>query len=138
MNSKEFKFWGKKLGCSSLFFDGASNGNPRMAGVGGVYFNSKGIKLKEYAWGIDKKTNNGAKWSGLIKVPEFARKEGIEELAVFGESCMVIGEARIVRNRKSPITKTHHLLKCMENEYKAINFLHVLRENNTHADRMAN
>ena len=52
---------------------------------------------------------------------------------------MVIGEARnLVRNRKSPITKTHQLLKCVASEFKAINFLHILRENNSHADRLAN
>ena len=60
MNSEDFKCWWKKLGCNSLFFDGASKGNLGMAGTGGVYFNSEGIKLKEYAWGINKKTNNGA------------------------------------------------------------------------------
>ena len=60
-------------------------------------------------------------------------------MAAFGDSCMVIGEARnLVRNRKSPITKTHQLLKCVASEFKAINFLHILRENNTNADRMAN
>ena len=59
---EELKGWWNKLGCGSLFFDGASKGNSRMAGTGGVYFNSEGIKLKEYAWGIDRKTNNGAYW----------------------------------------------------------------------------
>ena len=49
MNPKEFKGWWEKLGCSSLFFDGASKGNPGMEGAGGVYFNSEGIKTKEYA-----------------------------------------------------------------------------------------
>ena len=67
MNLEEFKGWWEKLGCSSLFFDDASKGNPGMAGVGEVYFNSKGIKLKEYAWGIDMKTNNGVEWLVLIK-----------------------------------------------------------------------
>ena len=60
MNLEEFNCWWKKLGCNSLFFDGASKGNPGMAGARGVYFSSKCIKLKEYAWGITKKTNNGA------------------------------------------------------------------------------
>ena len=91
MNLEEFKGWWEKLGCNSLFFDGASKGNPRMAGVGGVYFNSKGIKMKEYAWGIDMKTNNGAKWLALIKALELERIDGVEELVVFGDSCMVIG-----------------------------------------------
>ena len=50
MNPTDFKCWWKKLGCSSLYFDGALKGNPVMAGAGGVYFNSEGINLKEYAW----------------------------------------------------------------------------------------
>ena len=58
---------------------------------------------------------------------------------VFGDSILVIGEARkLTRNHKNPVTKTHHLLKCIVNEYKAINFLHVLRENNKQVDIMAN
>ena len=139
MNSEEFKCWWKKLGCSSLFFDNALKGNLGMAGAGGVYFNSEGIKLKEYAWGINRKTNNGAEWLALIKGLELARKYGIKELLVFGDSCMVIGEAhKLMRNRKNPITMTHHLSKCTVNDYKAINFLHVLRENNNQADSMAN
>ena len=77
MNLEEFKCWWKNLGCSSLFFDGSSKGYPGMAGVGGVYFNSEGSNLKEYAWGIEKKTNNGAEWLALIKGLELARKEGI-------------------------------------------------------------
>ena len=103
MKPEDFKCWWKKLGCSSLFFDGASKGNPGMAREGGVYFNPKGSKLKEYAWGIDKKTNNGVEWLALIKGLEMVRKEGIEELAVFGDSCIVIIEpTNPVRNRKNP------------------------------------
>ena len=99
MSFEYFKSWWKKLGCSSLFFDGASKGNPRTVGAWGVYFNFKGIKLKEYAWGIDRKTNNGAEWLTLIKGLELAGNDGIEELVVFGDLCMVIGEARkIERN----------------------------------------
>ena len=110
-----------------------------MAGAGGAYFNSEGIKLKEYAQGIDRKTNNGIEWLALIKGLDLARNDGIEELVVFGDSSMVIGKAwKLMRNRKNPVTKTHHLLKCIVNDYKAINFLHVLRENNKQADIMAN
>ena len=110
-----------------------------MAGAGGVYFNFEGIKLKEYAWGIGMKTNNGVEWLALIKGIELERKDGIEELVVFRDSCMVIGEARkLVRNRKNPITKNHHLFNFMVNDYKSINSLHVLRENNKQADSMAN
>ena len=45
---------------------------------------------------------------------------------------------KLTRNRNNPVTKTHHLLKCIVNEYKAINFLHVLRKINKQANIMAN
>ena len=112
MNPEEFKGWWENLVCNSLFFDSASKGNLGMVGAGGVYFNSDGFKLKEYAWGINGKTNNGAEWLALIKGMDLARNDGIEELVVFGDSCMVIGEARkIEKNQKNIVTKTHHLLK---------------------------
>ena len=57
-----------------MFFDGASKGNPRIAGVGRVIFDYKGNKQKEYAWGIGRETNNGAEWYALIKGLELAKK----------------------------------------------------------------
>ena len=99
-----------------MFFDGASKGNPRLAGVGGVLFDSKGNKMKEYLWGIDKNTNNGVEWLALIKGMEIARNVGIEELVVFGDSVMVIRDVRkLTKNHKNPTTKIHHLLKCIVN-----------------------
>ena len=90
MSSEEFNIWWKKLGFKSLFFDGASKGNPRLAGADEVLFDSKGNKMNEYSWGIGKKTNNGAEWLTLIKGLELARNVCIEELVVFGDSMMVI------------------------------------------------
>ena len=60
MGNEDFTIWWLNLGYKSLFFDGASKGNPRIAGVGGVIFDTKGRKQKEYAWGIGRKSNNGA------------------------------------------------------------------------------
>ena len=60
MSYEYFKIWWKKLGCNSLFFDGALKGNPELAGAGGVCLDSEENKLKEYAWGIGRKNNNVA------------------------------------------------------------------------------
>jgi hypothetical protein len=35
-----------------LFFDGASSGNPGVAGEGGVIFDSDGKKLTKFSWGL--------------------------------------------------------------------------------------
>jgi len=42
----------------SLFFDGASKGNPRAAGGGGVLLDLKEIKVFSYSLGINEHTNN--------------------------------------------------------------------------------
>ena len=66
-------------------------------------FDTIGRKQKDYAWGIGKKYNNGEEWLALIKGVEIASHCGIEELAVFGDSLMVVREARKpINNYKSP------------------------------------
>ena len=64
--------------CHSLFFDGSSKGNPGPAGVGGVIFDLGGNRLKYYAWGIGKKSNNYAEWLTLFKGMEIASMLGIK------------------------------------------------------------
>ena len=122
-----------------MLFDGSSKGNLGIVGAGGVIFDSKGNKQKEYAWGIGRATNSGVEWLALIKGLELARDMGIEEMSAVGDSLIVTREARnISRNRKSPSSKMHHLLYCLAKEFKSINFLHVLRCQNDQADSMVN
>ena len=94
MSSEELSKWRNNSGISSLFFDGASKGNPGIADASRVIFDYKGNKQKEYAWGIGRATNNGAEWYALIKGLELAREMGIEEMNVIGDSLIVIREAR--------------------------------------------
>ena len=76
---------------------------------------------------------------GSTKGLELARKLGIEELVIHGDSMMVVMEERnLLKNRKRPVTKTHHILKCMVDVYKVINLLHLVRENNQQANIRAN
>ena len=64
--------------CHSLFFDGASKGNPGMAGAGGIIFYPGGNRLKYCAWGIGKNSNNYPKWLALFKGIEIANMLGIK------------------------------------------------------------
>ena len=139
MSNEELLNWWTKTGSSSLFFDGATKGNPRLAGTGGVIFDSMGNKQKEYAWGIGRSTNNGAEWLALIKGLELARDMGIEEMSVIGDSLIFIREARnISRDQKIPSSKMHHILYCLVKEFQTITFLHVLRGQNHQVDNMDN
>ena len=124
---------------SSLFFDGASKGKPRIVGAGGVIFDCKRNKQKEYACGIGRETNNGVEWYALIKGLELAKEMEIEEINVIGDSSIVIGEVRnISRDWNTPSAKMHHMFFCLVKEFNTITFLHVLRGQNQQALSMAN
>ena len=98
-----FKNWWTKLDCHSLFFDGASKGNLSLSGAGRVIFDPGGIKLKDFAWGLGRSTNNKAEWLALLKGLEIAITLGIQELVVLGDSLLVIREVRkLARNFKRP------------------------------------
>ena len=69
-----------------LFFNGASKGNPGMAGGGGIIICPEGKIQVEYFWNIGTDTNNIAKayrlWQGIKQLKE----KGVEEAIVFGDS----------------------------------------------------
>ena len=110
-----------------------------MARKGGVIFYLGGNKKKDYSWGLGKKSNNGDEWLTLIKGLEIASSCRMEELAVYGDSLMVIREARKWnKNYKIPAMKLHYILNFLGREFKSLKFFHILRENNKQVDLMAN
>ena len=110
-----------------------------MVGAGCAIFYPGGSKLKDYAWGLCTKSNNGVEWLALIKGMDIANSCGMEELAVYGDSLMVIREERLLYKKiKSPTIKMHHILICLGREFKYIKLFHIVRTNNKQADIMAN
>lgn len=94
--------------------------------------------MKDFAWGLGRRSNNGAEWLALIKGLEIARKEGTEDLVVFGDSMLVISEARnLTMKCKKPTIKIHHLFKFIVSEFNTINFLDLMRINKKNADEVA-
>lgn len=52
MEEEDFEEWKRQRSKHILFFDGASKGNPRVAGGGGVLVNPNGQLDLSYAWGL--------------------------------------------------------------------------------------
>jgi ribonuclease HI len=73
-----------------LFFDGASKGNPSLAGAGGVLVNPDGNPNFIFSWGLETETNNKAEalalWQGLHQ----AIKNNIQDLVIIGDSRLSI------------------------------------------------
>ena len=131
--------WRSKLKESTLFFDGASKGNPRLARGGGVLFSDENSVLATYAWGLGSMTNNKAEalalWQGLKQ----AHERNLDSLVVFGDSKLIIQALRS-KNLPANIFLISILKKILllASKFKEISFFHILRGLNEQADLEAN
>ena len=120
--------------------DGGSRGNPGPAGYGAVVRDAdSGQVLREVAAGIGVASNNVAEYRGLIAGLEAARELGAERVDVRMDSLLVV-------NQMSGVWKVkHEAMKPLASQAAAVvreigsvSFRHIPREQNSHADRLAN
>ena len=140
-----------KLFDYTLYFDGASKGNPGPSGAGAVIYQTEKPKepttlsspSKEVWSGSiyvgKNKTNNVAEYNGLILGLEQANKMGIKKLDVRGDSNLVIKQvtdeyAVKTESLKPLYQKVQDLNKAIGN----VSYEHVYRDKNKRADHLSN
>jgi broad specificity phosphatase PhoE/ribonuclease HI len=120
--------------------DGGSRGNPGPAGYGAVVRDADtGEVLREVAAGIGVASNNVAEYRGLIAALQAALDVGADEVEVRMDSLLVV-------NQMSQVWKIkHEAMRPLASEaaglvrqFRRVEFRHVRRELNKHADRLAN
>jgi ribonuclease HI len=136
---QDFEEWKRKENKHILFFDGASKGNPGLAGGGGVLVSPTGHPELSFAWGLGIETNNRAEalalWQGLNQ----AINHNVQDLVIIGDSRLII-QALILRNRVKN-AKLHHILEKIQlllGSLRTYKLYHVLRSLNASADAEAN
>jgi ribonuclease HI len=119
------------------FFDGASRGNPGIAGAGCCILD-RGEVVWECAEYLGVKTNNEAEYAALIKLLTEARSRGIDKLEIRGDSKLVVSQV----NREWKINKPHLRIlaeKAWElTEGMKVRLIWVPREENKLADKLSN
>jgi len=120
--------------------DGGSRGNPGPAGYGAVVRDAlTGEVLREVAAGIGVASNNVAEYRGLIAGLQAAIDLGADDVEVRMDSLLVV-------NQMSNVWKVkHEAMRPLASEAAGlvrqlpqVVFRHVPREQNKHADRLAN
>eukprot|EP00253_Pinus_taeda_P025694 PITA_25694 len=81
-----------------LNFDGASKGNPGIAGFGRIFRNDKGLPLLIYCGNIGWDTNNSTELEGLWQGPLLSRNHSFHPLEVEGDSQILINMAKHLLN----------------------------------------
>jgi ribonuclease HI len=122
----------------TLNFDGASKGNPGLAGTGMVIY-----KGEKEIWSsckfIGYKTNNQAEYSALIFGLKNALELGIKNLSVLGDSLLVINQVNgIYRVKSETLADLHKQVIDLKSNFDYIEFNHVYRESNKRADELSN
>ncbi len=126
-------------GTWSLFCDGASRGNPGLAGAGAVLLNPRGEAAAQLARFLGETTNNVAEYQALILGLKEAARLGARKLKVFADSELLVRQLNGQYRVKSP-----HLLplwRLAQNElqnFESVSLAHVPRAQNHLADDLAN
>lgn len=123
-----------------LYCDGCSKPNPGLSSVGCVITTSKNTVLYEYKSFIsEKQTNNVAEYTSLILGLKLLTKFKYKNVSIFMDSLLVVKQV----NKLWKINFDH--LKILNTQVQDLltNFTkyeltHVLRDKNSHADRLAN
>ncbi len=124
----------------NVYIDGASRGNPGLAGIGIVIVQPKlHKKIMQYREFIGIATNNQAEYKALIKALKLLRDLGASRAKIFSDSQLLVKQLRGEYKVRNPeLKKLFNEVKKREKFFESIEYKHIPREKNYHADRLAN
>lgn len=123
----------------TLWTDGASRGNPGPAGAG-VRIEVEGvvdpIEISEY---LGETTNNVAEYRALLLGLRKAKTLSPSSLTICSDSELLVRQIHGEYRVKSPLLRPLYLeaFRCLRS-FPAARILHIGRERNEEADRLAN
>jgi ribonuclease HI len=122
-----------------LMVDGAARGNPGHAGCGAVILDAEGTVVKELSRYLGHSTNNVAEYEGLLLGLGALLQLGKKRVHIQSDSQLLVrqlnGEYRVKNEKLIPLfQKAVTLLR----QFDSYRILHVPRELNRLADRLAN
>lgn len=123
---------------ATLHIDGAARGNPGPAAYA-VVLTRPGEPVVEEAQPIGSATNNVAEYTALIEGLTLAARLGVQKLAVFSDSELLVkqmnGEYRVKSDDLRPLYET---AKRLAAGFESLSIRHVRREQNKRADQLCN
>lgn len=121
-----------------IYIDGASKGNPGPSGIGVVICRGGQI-LRNLSQFIGEATNNIAEYTALIYGLEVSLILGAESVKVNTDSQLLFRQIKkIYRIKNSNILGLYNQVIHMISAFKNFSIIHIPRENNKRADKLAN
>lgn len=121
------------------YIDGGARGNPGPAGYGVRIENESGAVLEELRGSLGVATNNAAEYQALIAALKYAHDHSHRIVRIRSDSELLVkqmlGQYRV---RHAGLQPLHQKARALADALDRVTFEHVPREQNTHADRLAN
>jgi len=122
-----------------LTVDGAARGNPGEAGCGAAIHDDSGAVVAELSRYLGKTTNNVAEYEALLMGLEALLRIGKKRILVQSDSQLMVrqlnGQYRVRDEKLKPL---YRRAMALLQEFPAYRIVHVPREMNKLADRLAN
>ncbi|XP_038906129.1 uncharacterized protein LOC120092011 isoform X3 [Benincasa hispida] len=122
-----------------LEFDGASKGNPGLAGAGAVLRANDGSTVCRLQEGVGVATNNVAEYRAVILGLKHALKIGIKHICVQGDSKLVCMQVQgLWKLKNQNMANLCKVAKELKDKFVSFEISHIPREQNSDADDLAN
>jgi len=119
--------------------DGASRGNPGEAGCGAVIFDETGKTVRELTRYLGRATNNVAEYEALLMGLEEVLRLGKKRLKVESDSELLVRQLNgLYRVKDEKLSRLHQKAQALLHQLDSYRIIHVRREQNRVADRLAN
>jgi ribonuclease HI len=130
----------------TIYFDGASRGNPGNASYGFVVYvevnDDVNVKFFSQSGFLGKQTNNYAEYKGLLEALKFIdsiSSEDDTQIEIKGDSLLVINQVKGVWMTREPNLKllNTEIIKILS-KYSKVKLEHIDRSRNKEADALCN
>lgn len=123
----------------NLYTDGASRGNPGEAGAGVVILDRVGNVVKELKEYLGNTTNNSAEYRALILGLQEVLRLGGTKVTIFSDSELMVNQIKGSYNVKNQgLLLLYKEVNELLEKFLKYDINHIRREENRHADRLAN
>ncbi len=118
--------------------DGASKGNPGPSSIG-FTIEKEGVIIEEYSKYIGETTNNTAEYTALISTIKRMKTLRATDIIIYSDSELAVKQINGIYKVKNKGLKSlfSEVMKLLE-EFDSFRVIHISREENSIADRLAN